>query len=109
MDKNKLAKLRGNLKDCDVLFIDEISMISCLSFYLICAYLTVTFGDPLVSFGGKHVIVAGDFGQLPPPGAGHLALYNDNVGSWSDSLSAKKSAALLKSLATFRSEFPTTA
>lgn len=87
MDENKLARLRGNLQDCDILFIDEISMISCLSWYLICAYLTVAFGDPLVSFGGKHVIVAGDFGQLPPPGPGHLALYSDSVGSWSSSLS----------------------
>ncbi|EIW54149.1 uncharacterized protein TRAVEDRAFT_132365, partial [Trametes versicolor FP-101664 SS1] len=64
-------------------------MISCLSFYLICAYLSIAFGDPLVSFGGKHVIVAGDFGQLPPPGAGHLALYSDSVGAWSSSLSLK--------------------
>ncbi len=87
MDATKLEKLRGNLANVDVLFTDEISMVSCLSFYLICAYLSAAFGDTTKSFGGKHVIVAGDFGQLPPPGKGHYPLYSDSVGRWSKKLS----------------------
>ncbi|KAI0351827.1 hypothetical protein OH77DRAFT_1486543 [Trametes cingulata] len=71
-------------------------MISCLSFYLICAYLCTAFGTPTESFGGKHVIVAGDFGQLPPPGAGgHYPLYSDSVGVWSTEMSPKAQMSVI--------------
>ncbi|KAI0351715.1 hypothetical protein OH77DRAFT_1370473, partial [Trametes cingulata] len=64
-------------------------MISCLAFYLICAYLSTAFDDPTVSFGGKHIIVAGDFGQLPPPACADVPLYSDSVAAWSSTLSPK--------------------
>ncbi|OCH89707.1 hypothetical protein OBBRIDRAFT_697309, partial [Obba rivulosa] len=32
-------------------------------------------------FGGKSVVFAGDFGQLPPPGHGAAALYSGGVGT----------------------------
>ncbi len=85
MDQNKLAKLRDNFEGVDVVFLDEISMVSCVSFYVVSASLAAALNRPTQAFGGCHVIVAGDFGQLPPPGIGQIPLYSDKVDSRSSS------------------------
>ncbi|KAI9061413.1 hypothetical protein FKP32DRAFT_1538555, partial [Trametes sanguinea] len=54
-------------------------MISCVSLDRICTALTKAFGDIGASFGGKSVILAGDFAQLPPPGNG-FSLYSGGIG-----------------------------
>ncbi len=85
LDQNKLGRLRGNLEGVDIVFLDEISMVSCAAFYVVSAQLAAALNRPTLPFGGCHIIVAGDFGQLPPPGLGQLPLYSDRVDKWSSS------------------------
>ncbi|KAJ3557014.1 hypothetical protein NM688_g1702 [Phlebia brevispora] len=75
-----LAKIRDVFATVDIIFIDEISMVGCKDMYDISAQLANAFNLPLQSFAGKHVIVAGDFAQLPPPGTGSVPLYSSSVG-----------------------------
>ena len=77
-----LAKLKSRLLRADLIFIDEVSMISCVDLYKINARLTQAFPESGESFGGKSVIFAGDFAQLPPPAPGSAALYSHTVGEW---------------------------
>ncbi len=81
-----LEKIRERFQDVDLIFIDEISMISCTDLDRICSTLTKAFGSIDSSFGGKSIILAGDFAQLPPPGRGS-SLYSTAVGAWSSALS----------------------
>ncbi|OBZ74982.1 ATP-dependent DNA helicase PIF1 [Grifola frondosa] len=62
-----LEKVRGRLERVDLIFIDEVSMISCGDLYKISAQISKSFNDPAHPFGGKSMIFAGDFAQLPPP------------------------------------------
>ena len=98
LSKKALEKIRDRFRTVDLIFIDEVSMISCVDLERICAALTKAFGSIALSFGGKSVILAGDFAQLPPAGRGH-SLYSSSVGS---AASAKTSlgqrAALGKSI-----------
>ncbi|XMD69476.1 PIF1-like helicase [Campylobacter lari] len=57
--KDKLEKLKRILKQCDLLVIDEISMVSSLLMEMIYYRLTRS------GFNGK-ILLAGDFFQLPP-------------------------------------------
>ncbi|WP_308400695.1 DEAD/DEAH box helicase [Campylobacter lari] len=57
--KDKLEKLKRILKQCDLLVIDEISMVSALLMEMIYYRLTRS------GFNGK-ILLAGDFFQLPP-------------------------------------------
>ncbi|MBF7048674.1 AAA family ATPase, partial [Campylobacter volucris] len=57
--KDKIEKLKRILKQCDLLIIDEISMVSALIMDMIYYRLT------RLDFNGKLVVV-GDFFQLPP-------------------------------------------
>ncbi|KAJ3551910.1 hypothetical protein NM688_g4438 [Phlebia brevispora] len=75
-----LARARERLALVDLLIIDEISMMSCTGFYNISERISNAFDLPTQSFAGRHVIIAGDFAQLPPPGRGELPLYCSNVG-----------------------------
>ncbi len=79
-----LEKIRCRLQRVDLVFIDEVSMISCVDVFIIHTQLTKSFGDSTLSFGGKSVIFAGDFAQLPPPGRA-ASLYSNQVGVWSRS------------------------
>ncbi|KAH9858948.1 hypothetical protein C2E23DRAFT_696421, partial [Lenzites betulinus] len=73
-------------------------MISCGDLERICGALTQAFSNISVSFGGKSIILAGDFAQLPPPGRGS-SLYSPNVGTISTSASRTgQQAAIGKSL-----------
>ncbi|OBZ71253.1 hypothetical protein A0H81_08557 [Grifola frondosa] len=78
-----LSKVRGRFLRVELIFIDEVSMISCSDIYHISSQLTKAFGEPSLTFGGKNVILAGDFAQLPPAGRGQTPLYSDNVSEWS--------------------------
>ncbi|GJF00912.1 hypothetical protein PsYK624_172160, partial [Phanerochaete sordida] len=83
-DTRGLGKVQDNLGAVDVIFIDEVSMLSCQDLYRISAQLCKAFKREDVPFGGKSVILAGDFAQLAPPGRGSTSLYNDKVGPYSD-------------------------
>ncbi|KAI0349808.1 hypothetical protein OH77DRAFT_1577497, partial [Trametes cingulata] len=73
-------------------------MISCVDLERICSALSLAFGTISLSFGGKSVILAGDFAQLQPAGKGH-SLYSANVGTWSSSgTNHAQKAALGKSI-----------
>lgn len=93
-DSRGIPKVQDNLGPVDVIFVDEISMLSCQELYRISAQLCKAFKRHDVPFGGKSVILAGDFAQLPPPGRGSTCLYNENVGpnSHGGSLADQKKA-----------------
>ncbi|KNZ81150.1 DNA repair and recombination protein PIF1, partial [Termitomyces sp. J132] len=55
----------------DLMFIDEVSVLSCQFLRQISCALSVAKGNPS-AFGGMNVIFAGDFAQLPPPADARL-------------------------------------
>ncbi|KAI0675202.1 hypothetical protein C8Q78DRAFT_958617, partial [Trametes maxima] len=59
-------------------------MISCEDLFKINRQLAKAFSDQMASFGGRDVVLAGDFAQLQPAG-GNSSLYSDRVGAWSKS------------------------
>lgn len=76
---NQLTDLRDSLKDVDIIFIDEVSMVSCYDLYRISFQLSAAFGSPTEAFGKKHVVLAGDFGQLAPAGRNATSLYSSRI------------------------------
>ncbi|KAJ3556734.1 hypothetical protein NM688_g1860 [Phlebia brevispora] len=82
----KLAKVCTRLAHVDLIFLDEVSMLSCLAMYRISEQLSNAFDTPLDPFGSKNVVLSGDFGQLPPPGAGQASLYSSTVSGRSAAL-----------------------
>ncbi|KAJ3549575.1 hypothetical protein NM688_g5163 [Phlebia brevispora] len=82
----KLSKVRGRLARVDIVFIDEVSMLSCLALYKISEQMSNAFDNPTEAFGRKSVVLCGDFGQLPPPGIGQSPLYSNTVGNSSSAL-----------------------
>lgn len=85
-DATGLAKIKSRLQGVDLIFLDEVSMLSCMDMYRICAQLAQVSARRDAPFGGLHVIVAGDFAQLPPVGRGQMPLYSPSVGQWSSGL-----------------------
>lgn len=79
-----VEKLRGRLARVDLIFIDEVSMISCYDLWRINSQLAKASSDSGHTFGGKGVVLAGDFAQLPPAGKSP-SLYSNSVGPWSSS------------------------
>ncbi|MFK8044359.1 MAG: PIF1 family DEAD/DEAH box helicase [Crocinitomicaceae bacterium] len=60
-------KLKKKLEKCQVIVIDEISMLHQKQLNLVEEILQYT-NDNLLPFGGKQMVVCGDFFQLPPIG-----------------------------------------
>lgn len=63
-----MSKLRQKLDKVRYIFIDEVSMLSCVDMYRISAQLAILMNEFEEPFGGLNVIFAGDFAQLPPAG-----------------------------------------
>lgn len=61
-----MAKLREKVERVKYIFIDEVSMISCLDLYRISEQLSLLLNNADEPFGGVNIIFAGDFAQLPP-------------------------------------------
>ena len=76
-----MIQVHTRLQGVDYIFLDEISMLSCHDMYKISAQLCKVMNEPTIPFGGLNILVAGDFGQLPPPiGGENVALYSRTVG-----------------------------
>ena len=77
-NKKKSSKIHFRLDHVDYIFIDEVSMLDCRALNLISAKLNEGMDKYDLSFGGKNVILAGDFAQLPPACTGY-SLYAHGV------------------------------
>jgi hypothetical protein len=60
----------------DLYLLDEISMVSLSDLASLSERMSLVF-DNREAFGGKHIVVCGDFAQLPPPGAYAAPLYSN--------------------------------
>jgi len=77
-----VAKVCARLEGVDYIFLDEVSMLSCHDMYRICSQLAKAFNIPEMPFGGKNIIFAGDFAQLPPvSGRESASLYSGIIGA----------------------------
>jgi hypothetical protein len=61
-----IREVQQRLQGVDYIFIDEISMIACHELYAISSQLSKVMNEHNKPFGGKNIILAGDFAQLPP-------------------------------------------
>ena len=75
----QLAQLQEHLASVDFVIIDKILMVSCLDLYKVSSQLSLAFNTPLESFGNKHVLLAGDFGQLPLASKATSSLYSNSA------------------------------
>lgn len=60
------AEVRVGLQDVEYIFLDEKSMIGVVTLNLIDRRLRQIFEEPDLYFGGRNVVLIGDFFQLPP-------------------------------------------
>lgn len=74
-DKKLVVKLTANrmalLKESEVIFIDEISMIHCEMFGLM-SHTLMKLMNSTQNFGGKKIVLSGDILQLPPIAPGYF-------------------------------------
>ena len=77
--QNNLTQVRQKLDGVDYIFLDEVSMVSCLELYKISAQLAKSRNCDELPFGGINIIFAGDFAQLPPVNS--PPLYSGTVGT----------------------------
>jgi hypothetical protein len=78
-----LAKVSDRLRFVDYTFIDECSMIPCIGLYRISLQMGRALNNTLDPCGGMNVVMAGDYGQLQPPGGS--SLYSRAVSGCSNS------------------------
>ena len=80
-----LAQIKARLVGVEYIFLDEVSMLSCLDLFRLSLRMIQITGDNLSPFGGLNMIVAGDFAQLPPPiGRENASLYSRTIGARSN-------------------------
>src|SRR5277367_1414171 len=78
-EQNNLTQVRQKLDGVDYIFLDEVSMVSCMELYKISAQLAKSRNCDELPFGGINIIFAGDFAQLPPVNS--PPLYSGTVGT----------------------------
>ena len=83
-----IKEVQERLEGVDYIFIDEISMIACHELYAISGQLSKVTNEHNKPFGGKSLILAGDFAQLPPT-TGSL-LYSNIVPKIQQSTMSKR-------------------
>ena len=76
-ENSAIKEAQERLEGVDYIFIDEISMIACHELYAISSQLSKITNEHEKPFGGKNVILAGDFAQLPPTNGSPL--YSNTV------------------------------
>jgi len=62
-----MVNIRARIEQVEYVFLEEISMVDCGSLYTISAQMCMALQIDHKAFGGKNMIFAGDFAQLPPP------------------------------------------
>ena len=77
---SNLSDVRSRLKNVEYIFIDEVSMLDCSNMYNISSQMSLALQISSEPFGGKNMIFAGDFAQLPPPGRSP-SLYSQTIGT----------------------------
>jgi hypothetical protein len=90
-----LSEIRSRIELADFILLDEISMVDCRELFYISSQMSLAMDIKEEAFGGKNMIVAGDFAQLPPPGIGKRTLYtqvNSSSAHTTNSDLAQKSA-----------------
>jgi len=75
-----MGNIRARIEQVEYVFLDEISMVDCGSLYTISAQMCMALQIDHKAFGGKNMIFAGDFAQLPPPGV-NPPLYSHTVST----------------------------
>ena len=81
-----VMQVRDKLDGVDYIFLDKVSMLSCHDLYRICAQIARAFNIHDLPFGGKNIISAGDFAQLPPVSSRELLLlYSKTIGTYAHS------------------------
>ena len=89
----KLAEIRNHILRVDHIFLDEVSMLSCLDLFKISSQLASIHNCHDRPFGGINMIFAGDFAQLPPAIGGEgISLYSRFVGCTSSTLRSQEEA-----------------
>ena len=78
-EHSTLAQLRARLEGVEYIFVDEVSMVSCIDLYRISAQLAKLKNIMELPFGGMNMIFAGDFAQLAPVKS--APLYSQLVGT----------------------------
>lgn len=73
----QLTQFQVRLKDCQYVIFDEKSMIGRCMFGMVESRLREIFPEHDGMFGGRNILLFGDFGQLPP--VGDSALFNSQV------------------------------
>ncbi len=72
-----MSKVKSRLMGVEYVFLDEVSVLSCVDLYKISARLATCLNKPELPFGGMNIIFAGDFAQLLPViGGENSALYS---------------------------------
>lgn len=74
-----LEEIRLAIQNVDYIFLDEVSMVDCGSLCSIGMQMNLAMRVEDIAFGGKHMIFAGDFAQLPPVSMQGQSLYNSTV------------------------------
>ena len=74
-----IKEVQERLDGVDYIFIDEMSMIACHELYAISSQLSKVTNEHNKPFGGKNIILAGDFAQLPPTNGSPL--YSNTVSN----------------------------
>ncbi|SJL05834.1 uncharacterized protein ARMOST_09170 [Armillaria ostoyae] len=93
ISKKSLAEVKGRLQGVDYMFLDEVSMLSCVDLYKISARLAMCLNKPELPFGGMNMIFAGDFAQLPPAIGGERAsLYGPTDGIFASNRKSQEMA-----------------
>ena len=81
-----VVQVRDKLDGVDYIFLDEVSTLSCHDLYRICAQIVKAFNIHDLPFGGKNIIFAGDFAQLPPVAGRESSLsYSGMIGAYAHS------------------------
>lgn len=88
-NENSIIKeVQERLEGVDYIFIDEVSMIACHELYSISSQLSKVTNEHNKPFGGKNMILAGDFAQLPPTSGSPL--YSSTVSKIQNNSMSKR-------------------
>ncbi|KAJ3473000.1 hypothetical protein NLI96_g13171 [Meripilus lineatus] len=86
--QTRITSIASKFKSVRLIIVHEVSMLLCKDLYTISHQLESAFKQVGTMFGGLHVLLAGDFGQLPPVGWS-CSLYSSHASLSSLAVSVK--------------------